>query len=52
MKNNRPPHWAIKLTAIIGAAGIILGAFGSHGLEGILEKMGMFQYGRLQCFII
>ena len=40
MKNNRPPHWAIKLTAIIGAAGIILGAFGSHGLEGILEKNG------------
>ena len=40
MKNNKPPNWAIKLTAIIGAFGIILGAFGSHGLQEVLEKNG------------
>ena len=38
--SNNTPVWAKKATPVIGAVGILLGAFGSHGLKELLEANG------------
>ncbi len=35
-----PQPIALKITAVFGAAGVALGAFGAHGLEDLLTKNG------------
>jgi uncharacterized membrane protein YgdD (TMEM256/DUF423 family) len=35
-----PAKWILIAAALVAAAGVALGAFGAHGLEGRLQKLG------------
>lgn len=34
-------RWIVIVSGVLGAAGVVIGAFGAHGLEGYLEKQAV-----------